>query len=54
MKVPMADKEARKASMTKPSEEGCKVCHTPEGNPNFKEFVYKDKSAVLADHLPKP
>lgn len=53
MKVPMTDKEKRKATMTAPSEAGCVTCHTKEGNPNFKEFKFADASKVLADHLPK-
>ncbi len=51
MKAPLADKEARIATMTKPSEDGCKNCHKKEGNPNFKEFKYDEAVKELADHL---
>lgn len=53
MKVPMADKEKRKATMSKPTEETCKACHIKEGNPNFKEFKFAEAVKTLADHLPK-
>jgi hypothetical protein len=53
MKVPMADKEKRKATMKKPDEASCKVCHIKEGNPNFKEFKFDEAVKALADHLPK-
>jgi nitrate/TMAO reductase-like tetraheme cytochrome c subunit len=54
MKVPLTDKEQRKATMLKPNEDSCKVCHTKEGNPHFKEFKFADAVKTLADHLPKP
>lgn len=53
MKAPLADKEARKATMTAPDEATCKGCHKKEGNPNFKEFKFADAVKELADHLPK-
>jgi hypothetical protein len=51
MKVPMTDREARKASMSEPDEASCLQCHIEEGNPNFKEFKYDVKVARLADHF---
>ena len=52
MKVPAKDVEGRRNSMSAPDEANCLMCHIEEGNPNFKEFVYKDEVARLADHLP--
>ena len=53
MKVPMTDKDKRKATMAVPDEATCLKCHVKEGNPNFKDFDYKKAVEVLADHLPK-
>jgi hypothetical protein len=53
MKIPMADKEKRKASMSVPDEAKCLTCHVASGNPNFKEFKYKDAVTKLASHLNK-
>lgn len=51
MKAPLTDKEARKNTVSPPDEANCLQCHIEEGNPNFKEFVYKTEVAVLADHF---
>jgi hypothetical protein len=51
MKVPIQDTEAKRASANKPDPDSCLVCHTPEGNENFKEFEYKESLKALADHL---
>lgn len=53
MKVPVSDKAKKKATMSKPTEATCKVCHTKEGNPNYKDFKYEEFKKKLADHLPK-
>ena len=53
MAVPLADKEKKKATMAKADEATCLECHKKEGNPNFKEFVYKDALTAISDHLPK-
>jgi hypothetical protein len=53
MAVPMADKEARKASTVAPTAATCQVCHIKEGNPHFKEFKYEEAVKALADHLKK-
>jgi hypothetical protein len=31
------------AGLVYPTEENCKRCHRKEGNPNFKEFVFKER-----------
>lgn len=51
MKVPMTDKEARATTLSEADEANCLQCHIEEGNPNFKEFVYDDEVAALADHF---
>lgn len=51
MKVPPKDLEGRRGSMSRPDEANCLQCHIEEGNPNFKEFVYDDEVAELADHI---
>lgn len=51
MKAPITDKDARNATVSPPDEANCLKCHIEEGNPNFKEFVYKDEVAALADHF---
>jgi len=53
MKIPMADKEKRKASMAVPDEATCLKCHIDKGNPNFKELKFKEAVVKLADHLNK-
>jgi len=53
MKIPAKDAEGRAASMSEPDEANCLQCHIEEGNPNFKEFVYKTEVAALADHFPE-
>ena len=51
MKVPITDKEKRRATMTKPTPELCAKCHTKEGNPHFKEFKSEEAVLKLANHL---
>jgi len=51
MKVPLADVEKKKGSISlSPGEQVCLQCHVKEGNPNFKEFVYTNAAAALANH----
>jgi hypothetical protein len=53
LKVPLTDKAKKKASMSKPTEDTCKKCHTKAGNPNFKEFKFSEAVKKLADHKNK-
>ncbi|OGL47643.1 MAG: hypothetical protein A2161_19930 [Candidatus Schekmanbacteria bacterium RBG_13_48_7] len=41
----MMDPEKRKAAglIEKPDMKVCTKCHTPEGNPNFKEFKFEER-----------
>ena len=52
MKVPLADKEKKKSTMSKPTEKTCTECHNSK-SPDFKEFKYADMVKKLSDHLPK-
>lgn len=53
MKVPLADVEKKKSTVTVPDETLCVECHKEEGNPNFKPFVYKDAVVALDSHKKK-
>jgi len=53
MKVPLSDKDKKKATVTvSPAEAACLTCHVKEGNPNFKEFKFEDAKKQLANHFP--
>ncbi len=36
-----------------PTEETCKTCHTPEGNPFYKEFKFEERVKKIAHPVPK-
>jgi hypothetical protein len=36
-----------------PTEETCKTCHTPEGNPFYKEFKFDERVKLIAHPVPK-
>jgi len=36
-----------------PKEEDCKRCHTPEGNPFYKEFKFEERMEKIAHPIPK-
>ena len=38
--------------LVKPTEETCVQCHTPEGNPFFKEFIFEERLAEIAHPRP--
>ncbi len=53
MKVKITDIEGKMATVTKPTEETCKGCHTKKDNPYYKEFKYEERLKELANHKKK-
>lgn len=52
MKVPLADKEKKKSTMSKPTEATCTACHNSK-SPDYKEFKFAEFVKKLADHKNK-
>jgi len=52
-KIASGEIEGTSVGLWEVSEETCKRCHTPEGNPFFKEFVFAERVKKIAHPIPE-